>query len=213
MTTMASQITCLTVVYSTVYSDADQRKHQSSASLAFVWGIHRDRWIPRTNGHLRGKCFHLMTSSWWGTVMQGPYNKPQQNTKCACVSGHELSQWKKTVQCNVVPHWLNPHPGWHLCIWDVLHIDWMQIKIPRMIFPTIIMMMLWSLHKVFWSPRVNIGKRSKSWGTYIYLKYMTFHDRKIRKIALLVYHHHRNIFATLAFKQNVLDILNSANNI
>ena len=63
MTTMASQITSLAVVYSTVYSDADQRKHQSSASLAFLWGIHRDRWIPRTKGQLRGKCFHLMTSS------------------------------------------------------------------------------------------------------------------------------------------------------
>ena len=36
---MASQIT--TIVYSTVYSGADQRKHQSSASLAFVRGIHR----------------------------------------------------------------------------------------------------------------------------------------------------------------------------
>ena len=63
MTTMASQITSLTVVYSTVYSDSDQRKYQSSASLAFVRGIHRDRWIPRTKGQLRGKCFHLMTSS------------------------------------------------------------------------------------------------------------------------------------------------------
>ena len=41
MGTIASQITSLTVVYSTVYSDAVQRKHQSSASLAFVWGIHR----------------------------------------------------------------------------------------------------------------------------------------------------------------------------
>ena len=38
---IASQITSLSIVYSTVYSDADQRKHQSSASLAFVWGIHR----------------------------------------------------------------------------------------------------------------------------------------------------------------------------
>ena len=64
MTTMVSQITSLTVVYWKVYSDADQRKHQSSASLAFVWGIHRDRWIPGTKGQLRGKCFHLMTSSW-----------------------------------------------------------------------------------------------------------------------------------------------------
>ena len=37
MDRMASQITSLTIVYSNVYSDADQ----SSASLAFVWGIHR----------------------------------------------------------------------------------------------------------------------------------------------------------------------------
>ena len=41
MGAIASQITSLTIVYSTVYSDADQRNHQSSASLAFVWGIHR----------------------------------------------------------------------------------------------------------------------------------------------------------------------------
>ena len=41
MDMMASQITSLTIVYSTVYSDADQRKHQSSALLAFVRGIHR----------------------------------------------------------------------------------------------------------------------------------------------------------------------------
>ena len=33
MGAVASQITSLTIVYSTVYSDADQRKHQSSASL------------------------------------------------------------------------------------------------------------------------------------------------------------------------------------
>ena len=38
---VASQITSLTIIYSTVYLDADQRKHQSSASLAFVRGIHR----------------------------------------------------------------------------------------------------------------------------------------------------------------------------
>ena len=41
MSTMASQITSLTIVYSSVYSGGDQRKHQSSASLAFVRGIHR----------------------------------------------------------------------------------------------------------------------------------------------------------------------------
>ena len=42
--TNTSQITSLTFVYTTVYSGADQRKHQNSASLAFVG----DWWIPRT---------------------------------------------------------------------------------------------------------------------------------------------------------------------
>ena len=41
MVTMASQITSRMVVYSTVYLSAAQRKHQNSASLALVWGIHR----------------------------------------------------------------------------------------------------------------------------------------------------------------------------
>ena len=41
MSTMAYQIPSLTIVYSTVNSCTDQRKHQSSAPLAFVRGIHR----------------------------------------------------------------------------------------------------------------------------------------------------------------------------
>ena len=49
MCTIAFQITSLTIVNSTVYSGADQRKHQSFASLAFVRVIHRSpmnyRWI------------------------------------------------------------------------------------------------------------------------------------------------------------------------
>ena len=41
MGTISSQITSLAIVYLTVYSTADQREHQSSASLAVVCGIHR----------------------------------------------------------------------------------------------------------------------------------------------------------------------------
>ena len=41
MSAMTSEITSLTIVCTSIYSGADQRKHQSSASLAFVWGIHR----------------------------------------------------------------------------------------------------------------------------------------------------------------------------
>ena len=43
MSAMASQMTSITIVYSIVYSDADQRKHQSPASLVFVLGIQRGR--------------------------------------------------------------------------------------------------------------------------------------------------------------------------
>ena len=38
---LASQIPSLTIFYSTIYSDADQREHHGFASLAFVRGIHR----------------------------------------------------------------------------------------------------------------------------------------------------------------------------
>ena len=41
MSAIVSQITSLTIVYSAIYVGADQSKHQSSVSLAFVWGIHR----------------------------------------------------------------------------------------------------------------------------------------------------------------------------
>ena len=41
ITAMASQISSLTIVYSTLYLSVDRRKHQSSASLAFVRGIHQ----------------------------------------------------------------------------------------------------------------------------------------------------------------------------
>ena len=62
MSTMASQITSPTIVYPSVYSGSDQRKHQSSASLA-LWGeFTGDLWIPRTKDQYRGRCFHLMTS-------------------------------------------------------------------------------------------------------------------------------------------------------
>ena len=68
---IASQITSLIIVYSTVYSDADQRKHQSSASRAFVWGIHRGpvnsphKWpvtrkmFPFDDVIMILKCYHL----------------------------------------------------------------------------------------------------------------------------------------------------------
>ena len=70
MSEVASQITSLTIVYSTVYSGADQRKHQSSTSLAFVRGIHR-RWPVNTHSPVTGEYPAQMASNaenvsiWW----------------------------------------------------------------------------------------------------------------------------------------------------
>ena len=51
MSVMASPITGVSIVCPTVGSGADQRKHQSSASLAFVQEeFTGDRWFPRTKG-------------------------------------------------------------------------------------------------------------------------------------------------------------------
>ena len=116
MTTMASQIASLTVVYSTVYSDADQRKHQSSASLAFVWGTHRDRWIPRTKGQLRGNV-----SIWWrhhGTRRSGQTNRcfvPHGDTELCSMS--RMLIWERRL-----PNITNDESVSHsLCIFDYVN--------------------------------------------------------------------------------------------
>ena len=65
---MASQIISLIIVYSAVYSDADKRKYQSSASLAFVQGIHR--W-PVNSPH-KGSVTRKM-SPFHDVIMENPY--------------------------------------------------------------------------------------------------------------------------------------------
>ena len=79
MSTIASQITSLTIVYSTVYSDANQRKHQSSASLAFVRGIHRGPVNFPHKGPITRKMFPFddvimiwHAKSWYNTKYNDP---------------------------------------------------------------------------------------------------------------------------------------------
>ena len=60
MSVTESIMTGVSIVYSTVCSGADQIKHQSSASLAFVRGIHRWPVNSPHKGPVTRKCFHLM---------------------------------------------------------------------------------------------------------------------------------------------------------
>ena len=85
MDLIASQITSLTIVYSSVYSSADQRKHQGSASLAFVRGIHRR---PVNSPHkgpvtrkmfpfddvIMMKIFESRLRFHWSVLPKGPIN-------------------------------------------------------------------------------------------------------------------------------------------
>ena len=66
MGVVASQITSLTIVYSNVYSGADQSKHQSSASLAFVWEFTGTGEFP---AQMASNAENV--SIWWRHHVQG----------------------------------------------------------------------------------------------------------------------------------------------
>ena len=57
MSTMASQITSITTLYSIIYWSVHQRKHQSSASLTFMRGIHRGPVNSPHKGPVTRKMF------------------------------------------------------------------------------------------------------------------------------------------------------------
>ena len=61
MDVMVSEITSLTIVYSTIHSGTDQRKDQSSASLAFVRGIHR--WPVNSPTQMASNAENVFI--WW----------------------------------------------------------------------------------------------------------------------------------------------------
>ena len=104
MGAIASQITSLSIVYLMVYSGTDQRKHQSSALLAFVWGIHR--W-PVNSPHkwpVTRKCFHLMTSSWATILSRGDELTAVSLAQCRhdqawSIADHYTT--RNTIQCDL----------------------------------------------------------------------------------------------------------------
>ena len=90
MSAIASQITTLTIVYSTVYSGEDQRKYQSSASLAFVQEIRRWPVNSPLKRPVTRKIFHFddVIMRWWLSSHQARMCKNPQS----CLWGIYL--WK-----------------------------------------------------------------------------------------------------------------------
>ena len=85
MSTMASQITSLTVVYSTVYSGADQSKHQSYASLAFVRGIYRWPVNSPHKGKVTRKMFPFHDVIMLHDYFIGTWEIKPWKSKCGCI--------------------------------------------------------------------------------------------------------------------------------
>ena len=67
MNANVSQNRGISIVYSTVCSGADQRTHQSFASLVLARGIHRWAIDYSHKAPVTRKMIYLMTSSWWMT--------------------------------------------------------------------------------------------------------------------------------------------------
>ena len=64
MSTMVSQFTSVWIVCLTVRSGADKKNIKALRHWPLCGEYTGHRWIPRTKGQWRAKCFHLMTSSW-----------------------------------------------------------------------------------------------------------------------------------------------------
>ena len=108
MSTMASQIPSLTIVY----SGADQIKHQSSASLAFVRGIHRSPSNSSHEGPVKRKMFPFYDVI---MAMQG-YNWPYIGVG-ACKGLVPKLWWPKSMipyRATLERHVLNESLYWHI---------------------------------------------------------------------------------------------------
>ena len=124
----ASQITSVTIVYSTVYSGADQRKHHSSASLAFVWGIwRRHHELGETNIYQEHNYMRILCHCEKAMVTYGRVSK---NFLTIVLSGWRLccqtirSQFLKFYLTNIDVIWNVRYENstWTKCKWNWYHI-------------------------------------------------------------------------------------------
>ena len=148
MSAITSQITSLTIVHSTVYSGADQRKYQSSASLAFVQGIHR--WPVNTphKGPVTRKMLpfddvimHDNITTKQSTLQRCLYSMGYTATsprflphyaKCHHLDRHEIMGWcNDNLACCQLDHSHQYEIGW-----DPVKISVSSDRLPNLKAPT-----------------------------------------------------------------------------
>ena len=100
MTAIASQITSLTIVYSSVYSGADQRKHQSSASLAFVRGLHRWPVTGQSPAQMASNAINHL-SIYLSIYQSIKFGRNGSGTKhLVFIAGHPSKYWPRSLVLN-----------------------------------------------------------------------------------------------------------------
>ena len=95
MRAMVSQITGVSIVCWTVCSGADQRKHQSSASLAFVRGIHRWPVNSPHKGPVTRKMFPFDDVIMWQLRCAASISPPLMFWRCQTGIGRwtDIQHW------------------------------------------------------------------------------------------------------------------------
>ena len=116
MGTIASKITSLTSIYSTIYWDTDQRKQQSSASLVFVWGIHR--------GPVRGPV--NSPHKWPVTRKMFPFDDVimeccmlYYTDMCSSLVKDEIACYIDHI-CPMLSAYITNHCGHDMCVYDTM---------------------------------------------------------------------------------------------
>ena len=110
---MVSQITSVSSVDSNFCSGTDQRKHQSSASLAFLWGIHRWPANSPHKGPVTRKMFTFddVIMSWFNGTRQRYQNTVIKNDRHQTTTINNKTFRKRQqlgpVEIRKCKHWLS----------------------------------------------------------------------------------------------------------
>ena len=178
MGAIASLITSLTIVYPTIYSGTDQSKHQSSASLAFVWGIHRGPVNSPHKWPVTRKMFPfddvIMIFSVAGTEIYHMGEKHHRSLDCktafgtVCQSTRQIGSKSNGLDC--IQWWLWVYNGSPLIMYqeqlnwrsscfvncrDILHFDVSYFEWDRLTLSGKIYSKSW--RKCIWKCRLERG--------------------------------------------------------
>ena len=130
----ASQITSLANAYSIIYSGADQNKHQSSTSLAFVRGIHRWPVNSPRKRPVTQKMFPIDDVIMCQVANHSKTPHASLYFGMLCISTVKMWNWKRhcstcslfSLQSIWVVCYLSRRPRHHLCdkTQNVYHVHW-----------------------------------------------------------------------------------------